>query len=165
MSAMGLLNSTLDAAMVKTWADGLMDMDANMLKTGLIKAMDFRGYFTLPVFRELCRPKPEDFGLPEVKKAYIEACMAPSPKAKHKWSHPAVYHAGVSTGWFELATFAEDQIYSRFKTFYAGYCDRVMQGEKLDSPMMEALPEKVTVILTPEENQSRMAQLRGSMGI
>jgi hypothetical protein len=40
-----------------------------------------------------------------------------------------------------------------------------MQGEKLDAPMMEALPEKVTVILTPEENKSRMAQLRGSMGI
>jgi hypothetical protein len=40
-----------------------------------------------------------------------------------------------------------------------------MQGEKLDSPMMEALPEKVTVILTPEENQDRMSQLRGSLGI
>jgi hypothetical protein len=64
-----------------------------------------------------------------------------------------------------LATFAEDQIYSRFKTFYAECCDRVMQGEKLDSPMMEALPEKVTVILTPEENQDRMAKLRQSMGL
>jgi hypothetical protein len=31
--------------------------------------------------------------------------------------------------------------------------------------MMEALPEKVTVILTPEENQDRMAKLRGSLGI
>jgi hypothetical protein len=40
-----------------------------------------------------------------------------------------------------------------------------MNGEKLDSPMMEALPEKVTVILTPEENKDRMAKLRQSMGI
>jgi hypothetical protein len=131
----------------------------------MAKSIHHVGYFNLPIFRELSKPQPQDFGLPEVKKAYIEACMAPSPKAKHKWSHPAVYHAGLATGWFELATFAEDQIYPRFKTFYAECCDRVMQGEKLDAPIMEALPEKVTVILTPEENQSRMAQLRGSMGI
>jgi hypothetical protein len=143
----------------------LSDLSDRQIKVGLSKALSHTGYFTLPIFREICKPKPEDFGLPEVKKAYMEACMAPSPKAKHKWSHPAVYHAGKATGWFELATFPEDQIYSRFKAFYAEMCDRVMNGEKLDSPMMEALPEKVTVILTPEENQDRMAQLRGSLGI
>jgi hypothetical protein len=91
--------------------------------------------------------------------------MAPAPKDRQRWSHPAVYHAGKATGWFELSSFPEDQIYPRFKTFYAGFCDRVAAGEKLDTPMMEALPERVTVFLTPEQNQDRMAQLRGSLGV
>jgi hypothetical protein len=161
---MGLLNNPTPEV-YQTWARGLSDLSDRQIKVGLAKALSHTGYFTLPIFRELCKPKPEDFGLPEVKKAYIEACMAPSPKAKHKWSHPAVYHAGKATGWFELATFAEDQIYPRFKTFYAEMCDRVMNGEKLDAPMIEALPDKVTVILTPEQNQDRMAKLRQSMGL
>jgi len=161
---MGLINSP-DREVYQIWGSGLADFSEGQIKRALIKARDFRGFFNLPAFREMCRIKPENIGLPEVKKAYIEACMAPSPKAKHKWSHPAVYHAGLATGWFELATFPEDQIYSRFKTFYAECCDRVMAGEKLDAPMMEALPEKVTVILTPEENQDRMSKLRQSMGI
>lgn len=142
-----------------------MDMDASMLKTGLRKAADFTGFFNLPAFRELCRLKPEDIGLPECKAAYMEACRAPGPKAKQKWSHPAVYHAGKNTGWFELSSFPEDQIYPRFKTFYQQLVDRVMNGEALDAPMMEALPEKVTVILTPEQNEDRMASLRASLNV
>jgi hypothetical protein len=161
---MGLLNS-LDAMTARTWSDGLSDMSASNLRVGLRKAADFTGYFSLPAFRELCRASPEDLGLPDAKKAYYEACRAPSPKAKQPWTHPAVYHAGVLTGWFELASFPEDQIYPRFKTFYAGLVDRVMNGESLDAPMMEALPEKVTVILTPEQNENKMASLRASLNI
>jgi hypothetical protein len=164
LTIMGLINSP-DREVYQIWGSGLADFSEGQIKRALIKARDFRGFFNLPAFREMCRIKPEDMGLPDTKKAYIEACMAPSPKAKHKWSHPAVYHAGKATGWFELATFPEDQIYTRFQAFYAEMCDRVMQGEKLDSPVMEALPEKVTVILTPEENEDRMAKLRGSLGI
>jgi len=158
-----LINPTPET--YQTWARGLSDLTEQQVKMGLLKVRDFKGFFNLAAFRDLCRIKPEDIGLPDTKKAYLEACMAPSPKAKHRWSHPAVYHAGKETGWFELSSFPEDQIYPRFKTFYAGFCDRVAAGEKLDAPMMEALPEKVTVFLTPEQNQQRMSDLRGSLGI
>lgn len=161
---MGLINSP-DREVYQIWGSGLADFTETQVKHGLIKARDFTGFFNLPAFREMCRIKPKDIGLPDVKAAYQEACMATTPKSKHKWSHPAVYHAGVATGWFELSSFPTDQIFPRFKTFYAGYCDRVMQGENLETPMMEALPEKVTIILTPEQNQDRMAKLRQEMGI
>jgi hypothetical protein len=161
---MGLIHSP-DRELYQTWAAALSDLTEAQIKLGVVKARDFNGFFNLPAFRELCRVSPEDLGLPDAKKAYTEACRAASPKAKQKWSHPAVYHAGVMTGWFELASFPEDQIYPRFKTFYTGLIDRVMKGEALDAPMMEALPEKVTVILEPEENQKRMAELRASLNI
>lgn len=164
LTKMGLLVSP-DRDLYQTWAAGLSDMSEAQIKMGLLKARDFTGFFNLPVFRDMCRIKPEDLGLPDVKKAYYEACRAPSPKAKQKWSHPAVYHAGVLTGWFELASFPEDQIFPRFKTFYAGLVDRLMNGESIEAPMMEALPERVTVVLEPEENQQRMASLRASLNI
>jgi hypothetical protein len=164
LTKMGLLSSP-DRELYQIWASGLSEFSESQIKHGLFKAQDFRGFFNLPAFRELCRVKPEDLGLPDVKKAYVEACMAPTPKVKHKWSHPAVYHAGKQTGWFELSSLPEEQMFARFKSFYASYCDRVMAGEKLDAPMMEALPERVTVILTPEENQDRMDKLRRTLDI
>ncbi len=164
LTKMGLIHSP-DRDLYQIWAANLSDLSEAQIKFGLIRSRDFTGFFNLPAFRELCKIRPEDIGLPNVKQAYVEACMAPSPKAKNKWSHPAVYHAGKATGWFELSTFPEDQIFTRFKAFYAEMCDRVMKGERLDAPVMDALPEKVSVVLTPEQNEQRMADLRGSLGI
>lgn len=165
LQARKLVHSDVGSTEYRIWEKDLSDISEAELFHGMNKAKDFTGFFSLPVFRDMCRVCQEDLGLPDTKKAYYEACRAPSPKANHKWSHPAVYYAGVLTGWFELASFPEDQIYPRFKTFYAGLVDRVMKGEALDRPMMEALPERVTVILEPEENQQRMASLRASLNI
>lgn len=150
----------------RTFERDMSDLTEAQIRNGIERCKDFTGFFSTPAFRELCKTiDTAALGLPDTKTAYVEACRAPSPKAKFKWSHPAVYHAGVATGWHELSSFPEDQIYPRFKTFYAGFCERVMKGESLDSPMMEALPERVSVILTPEQNQSRMASLREVTGL
>lgn len=164
LTKMGLTHSP-DRDQYLTWAAGLSDLSEKQIKMGLVKVRDFKGFFNLPAFRELCRISPEDIGLPDCKKAYAEACMAKSPKSAQKWSHPAVFHAGVSTGWFELSSFPEDQIYPRFKSFYEGHCKRVMNGEDLSAPMMDALPEKVTVFLEPEESKKKMDEMRSKLGI
>jgi len=166
LQAWKLVHSEVGSTEFKAWQAALKDLGDMELRNGLTRAQNFTGYFSLPAFRELCKNiDAQAIGLPDVKKAYIEACRAPSPKAKFNWSHPAVYHAGVATGWHELSCFAEDQIYPRFKTFYAGFCERVAKGESLDSPMQEALPQGVTVFLSPEENQGRMAALREATGL
>ena len=164
LTKMGLINSP-DRELYQIWAANLSDCSQAQIEFGLVRARDFTGFFNLPAFRELCKVKPEDIGLPNVKQAYVEACRASSPKAKYKWTHPAVYHAGKATGWFELSTFGEEQIYPRFKSFYAEMCDRVMKGERLDVPAVEALPEKVSIVLTQEQNEQQMAKLRRSLKI
>lgn len=136
------------------------------LKNGLKRTRNFTGYFSLPAFRELCRSADtESLGLPDARTAYREACMKPNPKAAQHWSHPAVYHAGVATSWFNLHASPTDEIFPAFERYYSELCKRVVAGEDLEMPVTKALPEKVTVFLTPEQNQQRMSDLRGSLGI
>ncbi len=144
----------------------MADLTEAQLKNGVERVKDFTDYFSFPAFRELC--KSDDFsahGLPAVNAAYREACFAPSPKHKHKWSHPAVFHAGVATGWFELHSFPTDQIFQVFERNYSELCRRVLSGEDITVPVPKALPETVSVVLTPEQNQERMASLRESLGV
>ncbi|WP_058022063.1 hypothetical protein [Pseudohongiella spirulinae] len=133
---------------------------------GLNRAKDFAGYFSLPVFRGLCAEQGmSEHGMPATKAAYEEACRAPSPKARHRWSHPAVYQAGVATGWFELASRPTDEIYPRFEYHYEQLCKRVMAGEDITLPVPDALPEKVNVRLTREQQQARMQSLKEVVGL
>ncbi len=106
------------------------------------------------------------FGLPESRDAYLEACRAPSPKAEARWSHPAVYHAGRETGWFELASQPESQVYPRFEYCYKSLCRRVMAGETLETPLPEALPSAAASRpLTPEQNRKHLAALRANLSL
>src|SRR5690606_12156558 len=69
----------------------MADLSERELLKGLEKSRDFTGFFTTPAFRELCRVTPADFGLPDAVTAMREACNAPFPKDRQRYSHPAVY--------------------------------------------------------------------------
>lgn len=105
------------------------------------------------------------FGLPTARAAYVEACCAPEPKARHAWSHPAVYHAARATGWFELRSEPESVIFPVFEYNYQQMCQRVMRGETLEVEVPVALPESVPQPLSPEENKARMKALRERFGL
>lgn len=105
------------------------------------------------------------FGLPPAHVAYIEACNAPEPKARHAWSHPAVYLAGAATGWRELASETKDAIFPVFDYNYHQLCQRVLRGEELDLRVPLALPESLPQPLSPEENRARMKALRERFGL
>lgn len=147
---------------LQDWLSGLHDVSNEHLMIGLRKAENFQGYFSLPAFRELCRITPEDIGLPSVESAYVEACNARTPKRLHKWSHPAVYHAGADTGWFDLGSGLHG-VRDRFAEHYAKRCRQVIQGERLTIPKHEALPEKVSVNMTHEQIRAGIAKLRESL--
>lgn len=89
-------------------------------------------------FISWCTPKPEDFGLLPVEEAYREACMKSHNPSRAKWSHPAIYHAGRQTGWFELGSEPSTKTRPLFKIAYADICKRLMDGEQFEAPKADA---------------------------
>lgn len=100
------------------------------------------------------------FGLPTPQAAYIEACCAPEPKHGYQWTHPAVYLAGKTTGWFALASETQSVIFPVFEYNYHALCQQVVRGARLDINIPPALPETIPAPLSAEENKARMKTLR-----
>ena len=65
-------------------------------------------------------------GLPDVEQAFTEACLAQSPKKEQKWSHPAVYWAGVESQWFDLASQPKNKMFPLFKRHYLRLCNMIL---------------------------------------
>jgi len=159
--AMRLLSFQPGTTEYAVWEAGLIDLAPAAIKQGVVKARDCTDFLTLPRFRELCHVKPSDFGMPEPHAAYVEACTKQGDKASAHWSHPAVYWAGVETGWFELHARTEREIYPLFARNYEVMCARAIDGESLDLPVQRALPASATpVFLTPKQNKRRMSALK-----
>jgi len=93
-------------------------------------------------FLQVLRNLTGDYGLPAVKHAYEEACLNADQASTHQWSHPAVYHAGKATGWFQLRTEDEADVLPDFRYNYEVICRRVRQGEEITQPVPVALPDK-----------------------
>lgn len=104
-------------------------------------------------------------GLPDVRDAFREACLAPSPKVEQQWSHPAVYLAGAASDWFFLASQPEKISLPVFEKHYRVLCERVAQGEKLKMPDLPALPETIHQPMTTEERKAAMKAVRDSVGL
>ena len=150
----------------KYWLSSL----ENYLPTQIVKAAKkvIRSQDYLPSIATLVRACEEGFDLfdlPAPHSAYLEACSAPSPKREFSWSHPAVYLAGASAGWFTLANERESVAFPRFEYHYGQLCKRVMTGEDLHLPVTEALPEKPERTLTADERQAHIAQIRKELGL
>jgi len=153
-----MANPTQDT--LRAWADGLSDMSEISIRMGANKCKDFVGYFHLPAFRELCRVTAEEQGLPDPHAAYIEAAMSDGPRDRAKWSHPAVFHAGRETGWFELRTGTEKEVFPLFRRNYEIVCKRILAGEDLSIPIQKALPESVFVPADPDHARSALDSIK-----
>ncbi len=119
----------------------------------------------LATFKAYCDKAFALYGLPDPHRAYIEACRAPKPKAEYKWSHPAVYYAGLATDWFFMSSEPESQVFPVFKRNYEMLCERVIKGEDLKAPVTKALPQEVSVPLSSEENKQHLSALRKQLGL
>ena len=146
-----------------TFCRDLLDKSESEITHALDRCKDFTGFFTVPAFRELCRPDPEALGLPSAEMAYIEACAATTPVREFKWSHPAVYHAGADTGWFDLRNgFANRRI---FLGHYETRVRQVMAGEILEVPAVELIEEKPAPALSAKETHSRIKEMKARLGL
>jgi hypothetical protein len=145
----------------KYWLGCLADFQPEVILRAARQVVKSQEYLpTVASMVNACENAFTLFGLPTPQAAYVEACCAPEPKHSCQWSHPAVYLAGKHTGWFALATETQSAIFPVFEYNYQLLCQQVLRGEQLDINIPVALPETVSVPLSPEENKARMKALR-----
>lgn len=150
----------------KLWLESLSIFAAETILRGARKVIEESEYLpTLHRMIRACQGSPEDFGLPDARTAYIEACRAHSPKAAHRWSHPAVYHAGLACDWFFLTSNSEKIAFPVFERHYRSLCEKVVNGIDLPQPNTPALPETIETPLSSEENQRRLESLRKQLDL
>lgn len=121
-----------------------------------------------PKFRALCLVRdPEAFGLPSEEKAYREACSRAyrnGPSLHRPWSHPAVCHAALETGFHTLNTLKEDASRKLFARNYGIACRMVMDGEPLRTiPLGLPDPESVGSVRTEEGGRRGLASLHAAL--
>lgn len=83
-----------------------------------------RGEVWPPVIADviaLCRPKPEEFGIPSMDKAYRSA-------VRQQWIHPVVYEAARRIGGFEMRHRSEAMLRPEFEREYAEVCEEFLDG-------------------------------------
>lgn len=150
----------------KLWLESLVIFSPETILRGARKVIEESEYLpTLNRMMRACQGSPETFGLPDAHTAYIEACHAPSPKSTYRWSHPAVYHAGLASDWFFLASSSEKLAFPIFERHYTRFCEKVMNGEELSKPDTRKLPEAIETPLSKEENQQRLDELRKALDL
>ncbi|WP_239692499.1 replication protein P [Microbulbifer mangrovi] len=148
----------------RLWLESLAGFSPEQMVSGAKRAI--RQCEFLPnVHRMLQLCAEGENGLPEARAAYREACNAPSPKANHKWSHPAVYHAGRAADWFFLANNPESSAYPVFAAHYKKICERLMAGETLPAPQQVQLEHQAAKPLSKAENAKKLAELRAQLKI
>ncbi len=127
----------------KLWLEALAEFPPEQILRGAKHAIETSEYLpTLNRMLDCCHQGLGEYGLPAVHDAYVEACQAPSPKSAQAWSHPAVYLAGLDTGWFFLANNEERLAFPQFREHYQRRVAAVMRGEELVIPAPEALEQR-----------------------
>lgn len=158
-------NQALEAAK-KSWIKGFMAAGINtieQIRFGIERCRDEGGAFAPSVgqFIAWCAPTAEMIGLPDVGKAYREACHNAYPGADQRWSHPAVHHAACETGFYELRNLPEKDSRILFERAYGVTVRAVLDGKPLRE-IPKALPESVSV-RTPEVGRAALAGLRAKV--
>lgn len=167
--SMKLVHSLVGSTEHRFWIEGISDLSSQEIRNGLRKVRDYDGFFTMPAFRNLCRLTPEDFGLPTTLDAFNEVYRT-NYGSFAPLSHPAIYQAMRDCTVWQLSHLESSAAHDLFGYHYAVACRRVMAGEDLSAAVPVAIPEKITPVLTPEEEAEQrergkqtLARLKGML--
>ena len=154
-----------DAEQVKQvkrfWLETLSDYSATIILRAAQQTIRVSDY--LPTLNRMivaCQNCLCELGLPSPREAYIEACLAASPKADAIWTHAAVYLAGRDSGWFLLSNETEAKSWPIFKEHYERWAKRAAAGETLNSPTVERIVSSESPLTSIEDRSSQLAKLR-----
>lgn len=128
----------LDAAKaewIKEFADeGIRTLE--QIEFGIQKCRKLKKPFAPSVgeFIAMCVPGPEDFGMPSVAGAWMEALM-------ETYSHEGVKIAAIATGLFDLRSAKQEDkgLRQRFDHNYAVVIRRAQEGQPLDGKILTGI--------------------------
>ncbi|MFT2110193.1 hypothetical protein [Marinomonas sp. 2405UD68-3] len=108
---------------------------------------------TISEFLNLINTAYKVYGLMSPRNAYVEACRCRMNPLEFNWTHPAIYFAGVSVGWYILRTEEESRSWPEFEKAYLEQVQKVIGGQVLTMPkvpQIENKQEDISVALIPE---------------
>jgi hypothetical protein len=150
----------------RLWLEALDAYPSTIILRAAQRAIETSDYLpTLNRMMEACRTSLGEFGLPSTRDAYLEACLAPTPKTSAPWSHPAVYLAGRDSDWFLLANESEAKSWPVFREHYERWASRAARGEPLQGPEVATLAAPEHSVPPTEEQQTHLARLRKEIGL
>lgn len=115
-------------------------------------------------FLELCKPSPQDYGLPTLEAAYREVCDKCGYVGHVDWSHKAVYHAIKQVGLFDFRQMTNERAFEAFKTAYKATVKAVMNGEVLPE-VPKAIERKKEPVKSSEAiANTHLANLKAMFG-
>ena len=148
----------------KLWLDALGAFPIDQVLRGAKQAIETSEYLpTLHKMLECCHASLRNYGLPDARSAYLEACRAGTPKSAQPWSHAAVYLAGRDADWFFLSNNSEYLTWPAFRDRYREYCSKVMAGEELQVPAPQALPERDHKASSKEEALAELKKIKQNL--
>lgn len=154
----GYVHEMPDSPVAKDWMREFAKLTDDELRTGLRRITSFDGFLNQGAFIKLCKKTDfADFGMPTTEQAYQEACCAQNVLT-FNWSHPAVYHAGADTGWFDLRNGVGDAK-NRFQQNYWKRFQQV-QGNVLPPIPKHELLENRKGKASPETREKYLKQLK-----
>ena len=159
-----------DAEQVKQvkrlWLDALDAYPTAVILQAAQHAIENSDYLpTLNRMIDACHHALSYLGLPSPYDAYLEACLAPSPKVEASWQHPAVYLAGRDSNWFFLANEPEAKTWPVFRKHYESWVSRAARGETLQGPERVSISPPAETLLSPKEQATHLARLRKEIGL
>lgn len=130
----------------RLWLDSLSSFDSAQILRAAKRIIQESEYLpTLQKMLDACTAELAEYGIPDVRQAYFEAANAPSPKNAQKWSHPIVYLAGKSVGWYAMSHNSENLTYPAFQKAYRDLVKQFLNGSDLrvDGPdLIEQKPPR-----------------------
>lgn len=141
----------------RVWKNSLQEFSPRRILMAGKKALDTSKFFPdLSDIRELCKMRYDELGLKEPLQAYYEACYAPKQTRDYHWSHLAVYLAARETGWLTLRSEEQRVAYPVFERNYEILCNRVIEGEDLETSIMKALEDGRNKEVTRKAEEAAM---------
>lgn len=121
----------------RLWKEGLQYFGNELILRAARRVIEESEYLpTLQRMLSACEASLADYGLPDPRKAYLEAANAPSPKNAQQWSHPIVYLAGKTVGWYAMSHVAENITYPAYRDAYRELLKEALGGKEfvIDAP-------------------------------
>lgn len=145
----------------KTWNDGLADIPGQWIKHALGKLQDKFPTWppTLWEFKALCKPTPEDLGLPTTTAAYIAACSK-----KWKDHHPIVWVTAQDVMSVLISDEPERVKRRAWEDAYRERVAQAMKGRVFQLPQPKTDQKQLTrTPLSNEKKRELMQEVRATL--